>query len=276
MKKVLFLTLLSTLNLNNSYASIQLDEVIDEASTEEKHLKTEKEEVRKPQNMSKKAENFAKKNQIKTEKTEENNIPKYAQRSKPSLEFDNPTHISKSPDSEKHSQIFKGDTLKVLIQQSIVAYSDSNAPISGFVLEGEMKGSTVFGQATLDSVTKKINIRFTSIRPKTSKQTYTIEGQTTELSGELGLPGNFESHYWDYFVAESVSKAISGYAEGSISKSKNIFGSYEEEITPGSAAKKGIAEGFKSISQRMGEKASRAPEFATLKGPILTNVIILN
>lgn len=204
---------------------------------------------------------------------ENSNLPSYAHR-KGAVEFNSPVIYNKTTDFRTNPRIKPGDTLKAIINHSIKAYPDSQAPVTARVIEGEFKGSLLLGTASMDKTTKRIDINFTSIRSTSEATSFDITGLTQSEDGQLGVEGIYESKYWEYFWAETLANSVAAAADATTQKTQTQFGGFLP--TPGidSSVRQGVAVGMARTAERLGERARSQPEITTATGPILINVII--
>ena len=211
---------------------------------------------------------------IKSNDIEEiGNLPRYSLRKRNSEEISAPLIIPKNEDFNRHKDLLLGDTLRVSIPQNIVAYNNSKSPITGTVIEGNLKGASVFGEATMDMTTKRVNITITSIRPKKSKKSFSLNGSVLSEDGLLGIEGKYESDYWNYFWAEAITNTVAGFAEAAVPAYPSVLGNIPEHGIE-SAAKKGAAHGLKNTADRLGDRMNTAPEMTTVTGPTLVTITI--
>ena len=202
------------------------------------------------------------------------NLPLYARRTQAVYEFETPTIIPKNTDFDKHIEIKSGDILKAVINHNIVAYPSSKSPVTARVLEGQFKGSTLLGEASLDPSTKRINITFKSIRPLKSKYPYNLTGILLDDDGLMGIEGKYESNYWTYFWAETLTNTISGLADATTRKNQNVWGANVTEPGIDPALRQGVALGFSKTAERLGEKVKNPLEIATAYSPIIVHITI--
>lgn len=202
------------------------------------------------------------------------NLPIYAMRTAPVEEYDNPTTIPKNTDFNSHIEVRPGDTLRAVISQNIVAYPGSKAPVTARILDGRFKGSLVLGEATMDETTKRVNILFKSIRPMKSKDSYTIAGVLLSEDGMQGLQGEYESNYWTYFWAETITNTVAGFADATTKKAQTIWGTSIAESGIDPATRQGIAHGLAKTADRLGDRVKNAPEMTTVHGPTIVQITI--
>lgn len=207
--------------------------------------------------------------------TPSGNLPSYAIRSAPVDEHDVPTIIPKNTDFNTHTEVRPGDSLKAVISQNIVAYPGSKSPVTGRVLEGKFKGALVLGEATMDETTKRVNITFKSIRPLKSKDNYSLNGILLAEDGIQGLQGEYESSYWTYFWAETITNTVAGFADATTKKAQTIWGNSVPEPGIDSATRQGIAQGLAKTADRLGDRVKNAPEMTTVKGPTIVQITVI-
>ncbi|MFZ3229923.1 MAG: TrbI/VirB10 family protein [Pseudobdellovibrio sp.] len=190
-------------------------------------------------------------------------------------EFRTPMQIPKNADYLKDSKLLIGTKFKALINSNIKAYANSISPIEALVLEGEYKGATLLGNATMDPNTKRIGIEFSLLRKRTGSGAFSIAGVVRDKDGENGLDGNYESFYWNYFAAETLLNVASGMANATTERNQQSNGGYVVTPTVDSASKQGVATGFAKSADRIGDRVRSAPEYVTARGPFVVQVLIL-
>lgn len=202
------------------------------------------------------------------------NLPIYAIRTAPVEEYDTQTAIPKNTDFNSHIEVRPGDTLRAVISQNIVAYPGSKAPVTGRILEGKFKGALVLGEATMDETTKRVNIHFKSIRPMKSRDSYALAGVLLSEDGMQGLQGEYESNYWTYFWAETITNTVAGFADATTKKTQTIWGTSVAESGIDPATRQGIAQGLAKTADRLGDRAKNAPEMTTVHGPTIVQITV--
>lgn len=206
--------------------------------------------------------------------TEIGNLPSYSIRKGELAKAQNGIILPQSKNlTEVLESLHIGDILKCRISQSFKAYENSQIPLRAIITEGKFKGGLLIGMASMDAKTKVIRINFTEIRTS-NNDLYSFTGGVFAKSG-AELEGEYETHYWRYFWSEALLSATSGYAQGTIERSKNAFGQYETENTPENAAKIGVANGVSTTVKELSDRAKSAPEFTKIEGPIFVEVMVL-
>ena len=206
---------------------------------------------------------------------EKGNLPSYAVRTQAVTEFGTPTMIPKNEDFDSLVELRKGDSLKAVISQDLVAYPGSKAPVIARVLEGKFKGALLLGEASMDPTTKRANVNFNTIRPLKSKASYNFTGELMAFDGIRGLDGEYESSYWTYFWAETLTNTVAGIADAATQKTPTAMGPYV--TTPGLSNQfnQGAAIGLSRTAERLGDRVKTAPEITTVKGPIIVQITVL-
>jgi hypothetical protein len=167
-----------------------------------------------------------------------------------------------------------GDIFDCMISQDIKAYVGSVSPIKAEVLTGEKKGTIFVGNATMDPKTKDIVVEFNLARNFESRLKHKLKATLHSQSGQLGLKGTFHSKYWQYFFATVISRGAQGYAEATVERNRNVFGTYQEIPNPENAGKTAVAEAASGTTDLIADEMRNLPEFVTKKGPIRTKIFI--
>jgi hypothetical protein len=206
----------------------------------------------------------------------QSNLPRYAKRSsQESSEYQDPSVETTQTSQFGLYELKRGTSLNAIIEGNIVAYPDSQAPVSAIVTAPEKyKRAKILGTASLDTSTKRINIEFDTLILATDSTSYTIKGITSDRTGKLGLNGVHKTDYWNWLWAEVLVRSSGGLVEASEDKEHSIFGS-STSVTPSNAAKKGVATGLNTMADRFGEKRSKAIEMTEVSGPTAISVSIV-
>ena len=205
------------------------------------------------------------------------NLPSYARRKNINQyeSFKDPNFDPKNKDDFKLQSLKRGAQLFAVIQNNILAYPDSQSPVSGVVTMGKYKNAKVIGTATLDETTKRINVEFHTLVLHDGNTSYAIKGITSHRDGELGLKGEYKTEFWKWLWAEAVVKSVSGYTDASIDKEHSLLGGFQNVPSPENAAKKGAAQGLNTIGDRFAEKRRVAPEMTEVTGPVQITITVL-
>lgn len=190
-------------------------------------------------------------------------------------EFNSP-EVETSPIVEKKLLgLIKGSVLDAVIEQDILAYPDSKAPVMALVTFPEsFRNARLMGLATLDTETKRILIDFQSLILPGDTTSYAFKGITTERSGKLGLKGIHKTEFWKWLWAEALTRTTGGVIEASAERDSTVFGPIKE-ITPENVAKSGAAKGLESISEKFAEKKGRSTEFTEVSGPTSISISVI-
>jgi hypothetical protein len=212
-----------------------------------------------------------------SEREDAGNLPSYARRKNINQydSFKDPNFDPKNKDDFKLQSLKKGTQLFAVIQNNILAYPDSQSPVSGVVTIGKYKNAKVIGTATLDETTKRINVEFHTLVLPDGNTSYAIKGITSHRDGELGLKGEYKTEFWKWLWAEAVVKSVSGYTDASIDKEHSLLGGFQNVPSPENAAKKGAAQGLSTIGDRFAEKRRVAPEMTEVTGPVQITITVL-
>lgn len=168
-----------------------------------------------------------------------------------------------------------GDIFDCLIPQDILGYVGSVSPIRAEITEGEYKGYAFIGNATMDQKTKSIVIEFHKLISKHKTDVFDVKATVHSVTGELGLVGTYNSHYWSYFFAAVLARGAQGYAEGIVQRDRNILGQYINVPNNDNSGRIAVAQAGQQTAELMAEQMKQAPEFTTAKGPILTKIFVM-
>lgn len=199
------------------------------------------------------------------------NLPNYAFRANAPEEFEKPAKVPGNSDFNNHISLWRGRSLRALITDNVVAYPNSKTPVTARVIEGEFKGATLIGEASMDEKTKRANITFTGIRPLKSSITYNLEADVMGDDNSRGLVGEYESTYWTYFVTEVTMNVAAGFAGAATPRNQTILGS---ETAPSGYLTEAVANGLKTSADRIGDRVKSAPEITTARGPRIIQVTV--
>ena len=167
-----------------------------------------------------------------------------------------------------------GDIFDCLITQDIKAYAGSISPIKAEVLTGDHKGLVFIGNATMDAKTKDIVIEFHLARDFDSGLKHKLKATLHSNTGGLGLKGTHHSRYWQFFFANILSRGAQGYAQASVQRDRNIFGTYQEVPSVENAGKVAVAEAAAGTADEIADQMRQLPEYVTKSGPIRTKIFI--
>ena len=204
------------------------------------------------------------------------NLPGYAVRSSTSNGSSSSQILlakTKSPGKDLHLKI--GDILQARINQDILGYEGSLSPVRAMITKGRHKGAYFVGNATLDPKTKHILVRFTHFRSKDDKTEATLEATVHSPTGRLGVIGRYNSNYWNFFWAEVLSRAVSGYASTSRQESKTAWGQNQIENTPDNAGKTALSQSAQASAERFKEESMKAPSYTVVSGPSEVQIFII-
>ena len=175
----------------------------------------------------------------------------------------------RAPELKVHS----GEVLEAVVNQDLIGYENSNSPVKAIVRNGDLRGAILVGNLTLDMKTKNILATFTTLRLKDNEE-FRIEGVLQDANGGLGIPGEHKSEYWNYFVAETVSRGVGGYADAETQRYRSFYDGYQVTPSLENAGKQGVAAGSKAAAERFAERAKSAPEYSVKRGPLFVRIFI--
>ena len=204
------------------------------------------------------------------------NLPDYAYRkSSRDDQFNDPNFEPKNKEEFKLLSLKKGTILHSVIENNILAYPNSQSPVTGVVTSGLYRGAQVIGTATLDEVTKRVNIEFHTVVLKGAGTAYAIKGITANRDGELGLKGEYKTEFWKWLWAEVLVRTAGGYADATVEREASFFGAYNAVPNPENAAKRGATKGLDTIGDRFSEKRRIAPEMTEVRGPVQITITVM-
>lgn len=183
--------------------------------------------------------------------------------------------IAVKPIQEKFPGLIRSTILKARINDSVVAYDGSKDPVRATVTEGPLKGSVLFGYATMDKVTKSAIVAFDTFVPAGSKDTYKFLATIKDQDGVSGVKGILESDYWTYFFTQLALDTVAAAADATTQKTVSSTG--RVNVVPGvdSTVRQGIAGGMAKTAERIAERNQAPPEFVRVDGPIYVRVYVM-
>lgn len=115
---------------------------------------------------------FEKKSNIKSPTYKETgNLPAYFMMGTSISMEESPVILPTQKQNIRNPDILIGDLIKAEILESLIAFSDSKAPIRAMIRNGKLKGSILLGEATLEKNSKRILIDFKKVTTIHSNQT---------------------------------------------------------------------------------------------------------
>lgn len=166
-----------------------------------------------------------------------------------------------------------GEIVDAVIPMSVIAFSEGKAPVVAEVRR-EGRVYVMWGDATLEKISKRITIAFSGLREKRSDHVFEFKASALDLDGTLGLIGELHTGETQAFVGELLSAAAAGFADASIRRGTNALGNATEEHSLDTQAKKAFSAAMLKSAERFGERARSAPEFSVLAGPNRSKILI--
>jgi hypothetical protein len=162
---------------------------------------------------------------------------------------------------------------KVLAQLNgdLIVTPNAPVPLSVSVVTGSMKGSTIFGEATLDRDLHRVLVRFKSITK--NGEAFSVAAHGLGIKGTLGLEGEYHAEDNGLLMGGFLSTFLAGFTEASIERHRNSDGNYVDEPSLNNQVKHGLTTTLGKASSRMEERAMQMPGYTEIKGPILLEVI---
>ena len=204
-------------------------------------------------------------------KSDPGNLPNYFEPPK-GAEIRSKVVLSTDTKQEKLMSVRSGDTAKIEIPHSIIAFSDEKAPVVGIVKSGPLTGAKLFGNSSLEKNSKRIFIEFE--RVSFSGSTYELKASAITELGTQGFTGEYYSQESKYFAGDFLSSFVAAYFDAQVPRTTNAYGQIQDDRSVDSAFKKGLAAGAMSSAERFREKLKKAPEFSEIAGPIRASVLI--
>ena len=169
-----------------------------------------------------------------------------------------------------------GDVVNARIEESLIAFSDSKAPIRAVITSGKLKGSILLGEASLEKNSKRILVDFKKLRSINGTQLWSVQAAGLDQTGIYGIEGKLISGEEKYFAAEFLAAGAAGYADATIKRDQNALGNYVEEPGVNTVAKKALSGAFSRTADRFSEKLKSVPEYSVLEGPFEIRVLIID
>lgn len=201
----------------------------------------------------------------------ENNLPDYFG-SVTGGELRSKLVLSTETKQEKLLSVRAGDTARIEIPHSIIAFSDEKAPVVALINSGPLSGAKLFGISSLEKNSKRIFIEFE--RVSFSGSTYEIKASAITENGTQGFVGEMHSRESEYFAGDFISSFVAAYFDAQVPRTTNAFGQIQDDRSVDSAFKKGLATGAMSSAERFREKLKKAPEFSEISGPLKATLLI--
>jgi hypothetical protein len=166
-----------------------------------------------------------------------------------------------------------GEIYQAVIPMSVMAFKDAKAPV---VANLEVQGSILLllGEATLEKNSKRITIEFQKVRRKEGEKIFDLKASVLSYDGTLGLEAEIHSGEGKYFLAEVLSAGAAGFVDASVNRSSSPLGGTVDERSLDTQGKKALSGAMMKSSERFAEKVKTAPEYATVDGPVLVNVLV--
>lgn len=188
---------------------------------------------------------------------------------------DDPVKLPHTKGKDRSINLVRGDILYARINGDILTYEGAISPVRAIVTDGEFKSSFLIGNSTLDPKSKKMSIRFDSLRPRGSMEVLPVEGYIQSTDGKMGLVGEVESNYWTFFWAQLLSSGVSGYANASRETEGSVLLGSRPKLSTENSAKGAVGEAASVTAEMFRDKSRSAHEVATAKGPHDVQIFIV-
>lgn len=204
------------------------------------------------------------------------NLPaEYLNQSKQVFIEESPVVLPSNRAAIKFKDVKPGDLISAMIQESIFAYNDSKVPVRALITSGNLKGSVLLGEASLEKNSKRIQIDFKKFRDPNTKEIFQIQASLMDEKGIFGIEGKLVSNEKGYFLAELLSAGAAGFADATIARDQNLLGNSIESKSEDTFAKKALTSALSRSADRFSEKLKQAPEYSILEGPVQIQILVL-
>lgn len=209
-----------------------------------------------------------------TVSSEAGNLPSYYQKRNHFVADGSPIVLPTKPQSVLLGKLPSGEVINAYIKESLIAFSEVKAPIRAIITSGQLKGSILLGEATLEKNSKRILVIFNKLISESNYQSWNLQGHALDYKGILGIEGRLVSGEGKYFAAEFLASAAAGYADATISREQTPYGGYVEKPGADTFSKKALASAMSKTADRFSEKLKAVPEYAVLEGPFEFQILI--
>lgn len=172
------------------------------------------------------------------------------------------------------ADVLPGMIYPATVPMNVMAFSEGKAPVLADVRSNSGKDYVVLGEATLERASKRTTIEFKEIRERGKPEVYSLKATALSEDGSLGLKGEIHSGEGAFFLAELLSAAAAGWADSSVNRSSNAFGSPVEQPSMDTNAKKAASSAMLRSAERFSEKQKANVEYSLLEGPVLIQIMI--
>ena len=166
-----------------------------------------------------------------------------------------------------------GDIVLANVPHSVIAFSDSKAPVSAKIVSTGGPVYILLGDATLERASKRILLSFKSIRENSSGEVFDVTAEALALDGTLGLEGDFSSNEPALFLAEVAAAGAAGFADASVQRTTNVLGQNQDDTSLDTKSKKALGQALSRTADRFAEGQKRAAEFSRLDGPVSIKIL---
>lgn len=188
----------------------------------------------------------------------------------------NPIVLPSQPVARSIDTLLPGTIERASIRTSVQAFGNSKVPVQAKVIDRNGKDILLLGNASLEPNSKRITIEFEKAIVSGTDEVFELKAHALDMSGTLGLKGDYVSGEAKYFAAELLASAAAGFADASISRSTNVLGNQTEERSLDTSGKKAIGSALSRTADRFSEKVRAAPEYSILEGPTTIQVLIID
>lgn len=175
----------------------------------------------------------------------------------------------------KYTKIKPGEVVEAEVMETLIALPDMKVPARAVIKNGPLKGTIFLGEASLEPNTKRVLVDFKGVRPPGDEDVYDIDGKALDLTGAIGIEGEYNSQEAKLFSAQFFLSLVTGWTEASISRDKNAWGTYQDVPGADTQAKRAVGEATSKSAERFAEKVKSAPAYSVVRGPTLIQVMIL-
>lgn len=187
----------------------------------------------------------------------------------------NPIVLPSQPVARSIDTLLPGTIERAQISTSVQAFGNSKVSVQAKVTDRNERDILLLGNASLEPNSKRITIEFEKAIVSGTDEVFELKAHALDMSGTLGLKGDYVSGEAKYFTAEFLASAAAGFADASISRSTNVLGNQTEERSLDTSSKKAFGSALSRTADRFSEKVRAAPEYSILEGPTTIQVLII-
>lgn len=169
-----------------------------------------------------------------------------------------------------------GRVLSAIITESLFAFPDGKTPVRARIINDNLQGGVLIGEATLEKNSKRILIEFKRFLPRNSDDEYQLQASALDPKGILGIEGEYKSQEAKFFTAEFLAAAAAGFTDASIERNQNVYGNYVDAPTADTVGKKALTGALSKTAERFAEKVRLSPSYSVLEGPVVIKILVVS